>query len=63
MYGDCVYMRLQKSCYQIKCMDIVFKDVILLQNGVLHCNLGSVLFVVDNSSAVATLLWILKSNK
>ena len=32
---------LQKSCCQIKCMDIVFKDVILLQNGVLHCKLYS----------------------
>ena len=34
-------LRLQKSCYQIKCMDIVFKDVILLQNGVIHCKLYS----------------------
>ena len=32
-------LRLQKSCCQIKCMDIVFKDVILLQNGVIHCKL------------------------
>ena len=34
MHGDCVY-----GSHVTKCMDIVFKDVILLQNGVIHCKL------------------------